>query len=375
MLLSLTLKTREAFYYLKSNNRLGVYIDYLKGNISREEFYGTIPEDILSRVINEEISDETNDKIFNEIDKLLNGEQVRVIIGGPPCQAYSIAGRSRDPNRMKDDPRNYLYKQYLKYIYRYQPEIFIFENVSGLLSAKNGEIFKNIKNDMRDLDYTIDYKLLNSKDFGVIQSRNRIILIGWRNDLDFKYPDFPIIDNGYTIRDLFFGLPIINAGEKVDFLENNIQNNDCLDELSIRNEFDYVTQHIARPNNKRDLEIYRLCVDTWNRERRQLKYNELPERLITHNNKKVFLDRFKVIPYETISHTVVAHISKDGHHYIHPDINQNRSITVREAARIQSFPDDYYFENSRTAAFRQIGNAVPPLMAEIIGRKIKEALE
>ncbi|OZV13546.1 DNA (cytosine-5-)-methyltransferase [Tissierella sp. P1] len=372
---SLTLKTREAYYYLKDNSKMDIYIKYLSGKISRQELYENIPEEVLNKVINQEISDETNDEIFNKIDKLLNGEPVRIILGGPPCQAYSLVGRSRDPNRMKNDPRNYLYKQYLKYISRYRPEVFVFENVSGLLSANNGVIFDSIQNDMRTLGYNIDYRLLNSRDFGVLQSRRRIILIGWIDDLDFQYPDFNVIENEYTIKDLFLGLPNINAGDKIDFEETQIEINNCLKELHINNDFNYITQHIARPNNKQDLEIYRLCVDTWDRESRQLKYNELPENLISHTNKKIFLDRFKVVPYEGISHTVVSHISKDGHYYIHPDINQNRSITVREAARVQSFPDDYYFESSRTAAFKQIGNAVPPLMAETIAESIKEVLD
>lgn len=374
---SITLKTREAFYYLKKNNKIDIYIKYLSGEISREELYKNVPEKVLSRVINKEISDETNNEIFNKIDKLLDGNSVKIILGGPPCQAYSTAGRSRDPNRMKNDPRNYLYKQYLKYISRYQPDIFVFENVSGLLSAKNGKIFKNIKSDMKNLGYSIDYNLLNAKDFGVLQSRKRIILIGWQNHIDFQYPGFDDNENKYTIRDLFSNLPKIKAGHKVDFKKSdrNIKINNCLKELHINNNFNYITQHIARPNNERDLEIYKLCVENWNKEKKQLKYNKLPEKLISHSNKKIFLDRFKVVPYDDISHTVVAHISKDGHYYIHPDINQNRSITVREAARIQSFPDDYYFETSRTSAFKQIGNAVPPLMAEKIAEIIKNFLD
>ena len=148
----------------------------------------------------------------------------------------------------------------------------------------------------------------------------------------------------------------------------------------LRNSNDILTQHIARPHREQDKEIYKIAVQKWNIEQERLNYNDLPERLKTHQNRSSFFDRFKVVasdlPY---SQTVVAHIAKDGHYYIHPDNKQNRSISVREAARLQSFPDDYYFEGekegaNRTAAFKQIGNAVPPLMAKVIAEKIKEMI-
>ena len=136
-----------------------------------------------------------------------------------------------------------------------------------------------------------------------------------------------------------------------------------------------MTHHEARSHIGRDLEIYKQAVNLWNMNKSRLKYNDLKEELITHNNTKSFLDRYKVVAGDLKhSHTVVAHISKDGHHYIHPDISQNRSLTIREAARLQSFPDDFFFEGSRTANFVQIGNAVPPLMAEGIARWFKEKL-
>jgi DNA (cytosine-5)-methyltransferase 1 len=138
---------------------------------------------------------------------------------------------------------------------------------------------------------------------------------------------------------------------------------------------------VARPHTKQDKEIYRIAVDKWNNYKERLNYNDLPERLKTHKNRTSFHDRFKVVAADQYhSQTVVAHIAKDGHYYIHPDISQNRSISVREAARLQSFPDDYYFEgvkekSNRTAAFKQIGNAVPPLMAETIGKKLKSLIK
>ena len=138
------------------------------------------------------------------------------------------------------------------------------------------------------------------------------------------------------------------------------------------NGIDFTTQHITRNHNERDLEIYSIAIDKWVNKKERLKYNDLPERLQTHNNTKAFLDRYKVVDPLGHSHTVVAHISKDGHYYIYPDLKQIRSISVREAARIQSFPDDYFFEGGRTAAFKQIGNAVPPLMAQALARVIAD---
>lgn len=369
----LTLKTRQAFHFLKRNRRLGIYKEYIKGNISRDDFYGMIPKRVFKSVINEEINDKTIDEIFRIIDENRKGKDVDIIIGGPPCQAYSVIGRSRDPQGMRNDNRNYLYLEYIKFLNRYRPKLFVFENVLGLLSAQEGRIFDDMRNCFNEAGYNINYRTLNSKDFGVLEDRKRIILIGWRQDIDFNYPEFESKENRFCIRDLFEDLPQIKAGEvRNKYLE---EENECLKKTRIRLKWDVLTQHESRPNNDIDLKIYKLYAESLNNNGIRIKYNELPKELITHSNKDSFLDRFKVVPYDGICHTVVAHIGKDGHHYIHPDVNQNRSISVREAARIQSFPDDYYFENSRTAAFRQIGNAVPPLMAEEIARCIKQELD
>ena len=137
-----------------------------------------------------------------------------------------------------------------------------------------------------------------------------------------------------------------------------------------------MTHHISRPNKERDIEIYIRTIEMWNNGHKRLNYNDLPDELKTHRNRKAFLDRFKVVEGdESCCHTMLAHISKDGHYFIHPDIEQHRSITVREAARIQSFPDNYFFEGPRTAQFVQIGNAVPPLMAKGIAEGIAIELD
>lgn len=366
---ALTLKTREAYYYCKNHNMLNIYIDYITKKISREQFYGHIPNTVLNTVINEEISNKTIKNIFNQIDTLLGNNQIIGIIGGPPCQAYSIAGRSRMKDKMENDPRNYLYLYYLKFLKKYQPKFFVFENVQGILSAKDGTIFEDIKEKMKKLKYNVDYKILDANDFGVVQHRKRVIIIGFKKELKLAYPNFIKQNLNFTIKDLFEDLPSIKAGATNNQYYSKA--NLCLKRLKIRDDsWNTLTYHQARNINSTDKEIYKICIKN-----PSIKYDKLPKKLIKHNNTKAFLDRFKVVEYDKPSHTMVAHISKDGHHYIHPDINQCRSLTVREAARIQSFPDDYYFESSKTSAYKQIGNAVPVFIAEKIAKKIEESLE
>ncbi len=363
-----TLRTREAYYYCKTNNKLDLYINYITQKISREEFYSQIPNEVLNKVINEEISYKTLETIFSQIDNTLKNDKIIGIIGGPPCQAYSIAGRSRKKDKMENDPRNYLYLYYLEFLKKYQPKFFVFENVQGILSAKKGTIFEDIKKRMKKLGYNIDYRLLDSNDFGVVQHRKRIIIIGFKKELNIEYLRFDDFKTKYNIQELFIDLPKLNDGE----INNKYfsETSKCLEELKIREKgWNVLTYNQARKLNENDKKIYQICIKNKN-----IKYDELPEILRKHNNTNSFLDRFKVVEYDKPSHTMVAHISKDGHHYIHPDIKQCRSITVREAARIQSFPDDYYFESCRTSAFKQIGNAVPVFMAEQIAKKIEESL-
>jgi DNA (cytosine-5)-methyltransferase 1 len=371
-----TLKTRTAYHFLKENNRIKEYYDYLKGKINRDELWGKVPTHLIKSVINKEISPETLPSIFEIIDNELGKENVDLVIGGPPCQAYSIAGRARDPKGMTDDPRNHLYKYYVEFLERYKPNMFVFENVPGILSANNGQYLELIFKAVKDAGYDLDKKVLNAKNFGVLQDRKRVIIIGWKQELNLKYPDFQDKVNQYEVlKDLFSDLPKIKSGQgEWKSTKYSKKTNNYLESTGIRNGIDFTTQHISRKNNENDLEIYRIAVDKWVNEGKRLNYAELPERLIKHNNTKSFTNRFQVVNHKGLAHTVVAHICADGHYYIHPDINQNRSITVREAARIQSFPDDYFFESSRTTAFKQIGNAVPVLMAEGIAKKIKEMI-
>ncbi|MEP7127789.1 MAG: DNA (cytosine-5-)-methyltransferase [Chitinophagales bacterium] len=371
-----TLKTRMAFHHLNQNEKLKTYISYLQNEISRDELWKAIPEELLQSVINDEISGKTIQNIFKKIDVILDSKKVDLIIGGPPCQAYSLVGRSRDPNRMQGDKRNFLFRYYAEFLMRYKPKYFVFENVLGLQTAGN----KKYLNEMMELFDSIGYSVaeptvLNAEEYGVLQKRRRVIIIGQQGRKKFPFPKPETIENNWqTKKDLLFDLPKLKPGEEKPITKYTKEITEYLKQTEIRNGVDFVTQHITRHHNERDLEIYSIAIDKWLDGKKRLKYDELPKRLQTHKNISAFLDRYKVVDPTGHSHTVVAHIAKDGHYYIYPDLKQVRSISVREAARIQSFPDDYFFEGGRTAAFKQIGNAVPPLMAQAIAKKIKEYL-
>ena len=373
-----TLRSRMAYHYLKQHNRLEEYIKYLKEKQegeSGQKLWEKVPDEVIDSVINKEISDETLADIFIKVDKLKGNKQVDFIIGGPPCQAYSIVGRARDPKNMKKDPRNFLYKYYLQFLKRYEPKMFVFENVPGILSAQNGIHLENILKGIDKAGYKIELKKLKASDYGVLQNRERVIIVGWRKELNLKYPELEKEENPYKILpDLFSDLPERQQGEGslTDIVQYVAPATGYLQQSKVRNSLDFTTQHIARPHNLIDLEIYKRAIKLWSEKKARLNYADLPPELQKHNNKQAFLNRFQVVNHEGCCHTVVAHIAMDGHYYIYPSLKQIRSITVREAARIQSFPDDYYFEGSRTAAFKQIGNAVPVILAEKIANKIKE---
>ncbi len=373
-----TLKTRACYYYLKAENKLSVYKKYLSGKITRDELYQAVPSNILDTVINHTMSEASMPELFANIDELIKEqkvEQVDLLVGGPPCQAYSLVGRAVVGAEIVNDPRNYLYKLYVKVLQKYHPKMFVFENVPGLLTARKGKYLSDMENAFRNAGYQIQYRVLNAFDFGVLQNRHRVIIIGWQRDSKHFYPEFKKVEGTYHVSDILADLqPIQSGAEATSYRKGGYSK--YLRDTGIRKEGDVLTWHIARPNIERDREIYRQVILAWKNDKRRLKYTDLPMDLCTHKNREAFLDRFKVVADDlAASHTMMAHISKDGHYFIHPDLKQARSITVREAARIQSFPDDFYFEGARTAAFTQIGNAVPPLMARGIAIELKKQLE
>lgn len=373
-----TLKTRACYYYLKKRRRLNIYFDYLRGNITKDQLYGQVPNDVLKTVINKEMSDRTIYDIFEEVDAIMHEDgidNVDVIIGGPPCQAYSLVGRAQDAEKMAADPRNELYKLYARFLNRYNPKMFVFENVPGILTARGGEAWRNLNKYLKRVGYEIDYRELDASKFGVLQKRKRIIIIGWRKESGLRYPEFKDIKVKAIVNDLLSDLPLLERGHELNEYKTN-KINDYLRKFKIRTDQDVLTHHVCRNHREEDVQIYSRAIELWNSEHRRLKYTDLPEELCTHKNRTAFLDRFKVLAGDLpFAHTMLAHISKDGHYFIHPDIEQCRSISVREAARVQSFPDNFYFEGPRTAQFVQIGNAVPPLMAKGIAKQIKKLLQ
>jgi len=356
---------------------------------TRMKYYGCSDLEINNAIMCDDI---TRNGLIEDIDKRINSN-VDVIIGGPPCQAFSTVGRAQDPNSMNDDPRNYLFENYLDILNHFKPKVFIFENVKGLLSAKpmGVDLFKLIISKMRETYNVIDDPkiiLLNSVNYGVPQIRERVILIGVRKDIDLdpKIIYKKIQKTHYspesnermglkkyvTVRDAISDLPKLLPGEGTEIVENyKVTNNEYLT-LIRGHSFDKVYNHVSRKHNEKDRERYKILSENQNWQLKELQ-KVRPD--LVHHDPKHFGNRYTVQEYDKPGKTIVAHLYKDGNLFIHPDPKQERTFTVREAARIQSFPDDFWFEGSRTEQYKQVGNAVPPLLAQACAKAIKDVLK
>lgn len=310
----------------------------------------------------------------------ING--IDIIIGGPPCQAYSIAGRVRDENGMKKDYRNYLFEHYLSVVNRYKPKLFVFENVPGIMSAApNGTpITQLIKNGFSSIGYEIidDLKdaVVNACDFGVPQNRHRVVILGLRKDCFSNRQD--ILNRFYhvylekqkvrdkrTVRDAIGDLPKCLPLHDPENHRKRISHTTPSCKIS---------WHSPRYSNLRDMDTFRILeedVESGAREYDSKKISELYEEKI---GSKSPIHRYHVLEPDEPSTTIIAHLYKDGNRFIHYDPQQQRTITVREAARLQSFPDDFDFIGSRGNAYQMIGNAVPPLLAEALANAIYDLL-
>lgn len=353
---------------------------------TRMKYYGYSEKEIEDAVL---CGDITSEDILAQIDERIYGK-VDIIIGGPPCQAYSSVGRAQSPDGMSNDPRNYLFENYLLILNHLKPKMFIFENVKGILSAHpNGvKIFPKVISEMRKTYKVVDIPeviTLNAADYGVPQIRERVILVGVRNDItdidpidvykQIKKTNSDLdetLPNYVTVRDAITDLPKLEPGqgEQIQRGIDYSKTNRFLE--YVRNENDTIYNHEARKHNDTDRERYRILSEHQNWQLKDLQ--EVRPDLV-HHDPKHFGNRYTVQEYDKPGRTVVAHLYKDGNLFIHPDYKQARTFTVREAARIQSFPDDFIFEGSRTDQFKQVGNAVPPLMAEAFAKTIKEFLD
>ena len=261
-----TLVTRSAYYYLKQTKQLDIYYRYLRGETTRDTLLERIPNHVSKTVICETMSDDTLPKIFKTIDgimKLRNIQSVDVVVGGPPCQAYSLVGRAQSNHMnhpMSEDPRNGLYKLYARVLKRYQPKMFVFENVMGISSANQGATFKNLMKYLRRVGYEIECHEQNSKNFGVLQNRRRMIIVGWLKNSGMAYPNFPKKESTFTVNDLLSDLPKLKPGLEASEYRTKTWSQ-CVSETEVRTADDVLTLHKSRPNKERDIEIYKRAME------------------------------------------------------------------------------------------------------------------
>lgn len=308
------------------------------------------------------------------------GGNVDIVVGGPPCQAYSIAGRVRDANGMRNDYRNYLFETYLEVVREFKPKAFVFENVLGMLSARpNGILITElIKNAFRAIGYDIIEDLKDAavdvSEYGVPQYRKRLVIVGlsrrfFGNDTKSVLSDFySNILPSYkkpikTIADAILDLP------KIKPVRGKNHSHEQVGSVSMKN-------HVPRYHNPRDVEIFReLALDAQRTKKKYGSIDDLKKLYTEKTGKTSSIHKYYVLNTDKPSNTIVAHLHKDGLRHIHPDAKQARSITVREAARLQSFPDDFEFLGGMGDQYKMIGNAVPPLFAKAVSLSLAEVIE
>ncbi len=302
--------------------------------------------------------------------------RVDVIVGGPPCQGFSVAGISKLRNLAAHDPevkreldqRNALYKEFVEFVRVLQPLIFVMENVPNLSYFGQGVIANEIKSDFAAVGYQVDDEILNAAHFGVPQVRRRLFFIGSRIGRIWRTPNPAYRDRPRTLCDAIGDLPAVSAPaleERVEYTTRDHTDYQALMRSTIRQEDrGGIYDHIVRPVRDDDVQIFAMM-------QQGQTYGDVPEELRRYRADS-FKDKYYKLRWDSPGNTITAHMAKDGYRYIHPE--QLRTLSVREAARIQSFPDSFRFAGSRSSRYRQIGNAVPPLLARAIGKTLARAI-
>lgn len=330
------------------------------------------PETPRDHIIQGDIRD-----VVADLEQLMEGKTVDVVVGGPPCQGFSTANRQR----LIDDPRNYLYKNYIEVVKKLQPKFFVMENVKGMLGVSD-----QVKEDFENIGYTVECKVFNAKDFGVPQNRERLIYVGNRMGIDNKM----LIDeidgisaesNKHLLKDALEGLRPLQASRKRNATEEDSETSGCkIEPASGENDNDYITRinegrtvlatcnHKARYNNDRDIEIF-------GRLNQGDKSDDpkIADIMPYKRRSNIFKDKYFKLEENKICKTITAHMKFDCNMYIHP--TQARGLTPREAARVQSYPDDYFFRGAYTKTYMQIGNSVPPILGRAIATVIKKHID
>lgn len=451
-----TLLTRSFYRQFSHGNAPDEYYEYLRGEISRDELFGKYPkqsEKAKSIAWQAELGKTSHSEVTEKINQALNNNKIWVLIGGPPCQAYSLAGRSvmisKDRDKYENDPRHSLYKEYVQIIADHRPPIFIMENVKGLLSSTlNGsKVFDLIISDLRnpvvaansygkteinaenvlyDI-YPLTRKkslfggdprdfLIECENFGLPQKRHRVFLLGIRKDLKVTPGEIESVrDTLTTVEDVISNLPDLRSGlskiadtgenwlnaikqvenqswfgkqtddnsEKIwqemrlavksisennlsrglEFLPSNNGKPKVFAEWYADEKLGGVINHTTRSHIVEDLYRYLFAACFAKVTGKSPVLKNFPTDLLPKHKSAakgvvgdLFCDRFHIQVRDKPSSTVISHISKDGHYFIHPDPTQCRSMTVREVARLQTFPDNYFFEGGRTSQYQQVGN-------------------
>jgi DNA (cytosine-5)-methyltransferase 1 len=330
-----------------------------------------------------------------ELAELIGTAHVDVVVGGPPCQGFSIARSADGANhgrRLKADPRRRLYREFLKYVDHFQPKVFVMENVLGMRNAAEGEYFTRVHHEARSLGkarglpgYRVHAQVEDARALGVPQKRRRQLIIGVRADLRGHFiPQLWPVQRaaaGATLGDAIGDLPILRADsgdhERDYNLKRRANHLDKRGETARNYLFNVLdidrasrlTSHVTRPHSARDLRDFARLREG---ESSTVAIRDRGVKFEFPYDRSCFKDRYTRQSRTEPCSTIVAHLSKDGLMFIHP--TQNRSLTPREVARVQSFPDWFTFPESRTRTYRMIGNAVPPLVAEAVGAAVTSFL-